>query len=108
MNSTNVFMLHLFFVMASYEPVLVYLYAGFIIANVFSYTTVLDGKRSALGGELAKLGFGLYLLWLQNLSWFGFQGVIVLGFISYLLLSAALTVVFLQRKKQQKPTILPA
>ena len=55
---TNVFMLHLFFVIDSYEPVLVYLYAGFIIANVFSYTTVLDGKRSALGGELAKLGFG--------------------------------------------------
>lgn len=105
---TLMFMFHLFFVISAFERTWVYLYAAFIIAHVFSYTTVLDGKSFALGGELAKLGFGFYLLWLQDLSWFGFQGLIVPGFIFYLLISAVMTILFLQKEKQPEPTVITA
>ncbi len=105
---TNVFMIHLFFVIASYDKSWIFLYAAFILMHVFSYTSVLDGKSYAVGGELAKLGCGVVLLYFQNLTWFGHQGIIVQGFVFYLVLSAVMTVAFLLKDKQPTPSFIPA
>ena len=97
---SNLFMIHLFFIISLFDQILVIIYGAFIITHIFSFTSVLDQKKYAVGVEMIKCVLAIFLLWQQNLSLFGFEGIIVLGFIFYLFLSFIITIIFIQKQKQ--------
>ena len=95
------FMFHLFMVSTRVEPILIFLYALFLIINVFAYTSLLDGKKYAIYSEGIKFMLGVGFMWLQEYSWFGTEGkpAIIIGV--YLFLSLGMTIYFL--KAEPKP-----
>ena len=98
------FMFHLFIIMGNFPIQMVYIYAIFIILHVFAYTTTLDGQKSAIIIELAKLIMGISLLTVQEFNWYGSGGIMSGGIISYLIISQVFTYYFLKEKKSP-PTI---
>ena len=92
-------MYHLFTILTYFETPMVLLYSGFLIMNIFSYTSILDGGYYALIGEYIKLGLGLYLLFIQDFTWYGLEGIFIKGFILYLCISLMLTYYFLKQKR---------
>ena len=93
------FMFHLFIIMRNFPIQMVYIYAIFIILHVFAYTTTLDGRKSAIIIELAKLIMGILLLTVQEFNWYGSGGIMSGGIISYLIISQVFTYYFLKEKK---------
>ena len=93
------FMFHLFIIMRNFPIQMVYIYAIFIILHVFAYTTTLDGRKSAIIIELAKLIMGILLLTVQEFNWYGSGRIMSGGIISYLLISQGFTHYFLKEKK---------
>ena len=91
-------MFHLFTVMSSFENFMILLYAIVILLNVFIFTSILDGKRYALIGEFVKFVIIIYGLLAQNFTWFGIEGIYLLIFISYFLISIFCMCFFLNRK----------
>jgi hypothetical protein len=98
------FMFHLFIIMGNFPIQMVYIYAIFIILHVFAYTTTLDGQKSAIVIELAKLIMGILLLTIQEFSWYGSGGIMSGGIISYLIISQGFTY-YLLKEKKFTPTI---
>jgi len=90
------FMFHLFMVSTRVEPILIFLYALFLIINVFAYTSLLDGKKYAIYSEGIKFMLGVGFMWLQEFSWFGTEGkpAIIIGV--YLFISLGMTIYFLK------------
>ena len=99
LNITFFMMYHLFTILTYFETTMVLLYSGFLIMNIFSYTSILDGRYYALIGEYIKLGLGLYLLFIQDFTWYGLEGIFIKGFILYLCISLMLTYYFLKQKR---------
>jgi len=95
---TVIMILHLFIIMPYSETPVIYLYSGFIMVQVFAYTSILDGRNYALIGEYVKLGLCLGILFYLDLSWFGLSGIFVICFIFYLCISLILTHYFLKQK----------
>ena len=95
---TVIMILHLFNIMPYSETPMIYLYSGFIMVQVFAYTSILDGRNYALIGEYVKLGLSLGILFYLDLSWFGLSGIFVICFILYLCISLILTHYFLKQK----------
>ena len=95
---TVIMILHLFNIMPYLETQMIYIYSGFLMVQVFAYTSILDGRNYALFGEYIKLGLGCSLLFYQDFSWFGLNGIFVIGFILYLGLSLMATYYFLRQK----------
>ena len=95
---TGIMMLHLFNIMQYLETSLVFLYAGFLMIQVFAYTSVLDGYNYALISEYVKLGLGFAILFYMDFSWFGLSGLFIIGFILYLFISLILTHYFIKQK----------
>ena len=90
--------LHLFNIMPYLETPMRYLYSGFLLVQVFAYTSILDARNYALVGEYVKLGLSLGILFYLDLSWFGLSGIFVICFILYLCISLILTHFFLKQK----------
>ena len=63
--------LHLFSVETDFEPHLIYIYAVIIMANIFSYTSLLDKNKIVILSEMIKLGMIGFILWKLNFNWFG-------------------------------------
>ena len=101
------FMFHLFIIMMDFPIQMVYIYAIFIILHVFAYTTTLDGQKSAIIIELAKLIMGILLLTVQEFNWYGSGGIISGGIILYLIISQGFTYYFLKEKKSSPTISLP-
>ena len=95
---TVIMILHLFNIMQYLETPMIYLYSGFLMMQVFAYTSILDGGNYALIGEYIKLGLGFFLLFYQDFSWFGLSGIFVICFILYLGISLILSHYFLKQK----------
>lgn len=57
---------------------LLFVYGGFIVLHVYSYTTLMDMKMSALLVEGAKCALGLLLIWYSG-DWFGLSSWIEMG-----------------------------
>ena len=84
--------------MTNLEAQIVFLYSGFLMMQVFVYTSVLDGKNYALIGEYFKLGLSWGILFYLDFSWFGLRGIFVVSIILYLCISLTLTYYFLKQK----------
>jgi hypothetical protein len=95
---TVVMIFHLFNIMPYLSTPMVYLYSGFLIIQVFTYTSILDGRLYALIGEYVKIGLGLCILIYLDFIWFGLSGIFAICFILYLFISLVLTHYFLNQK----------
>jgi sterol desaturase/sphingolipid hydroxylase (fatty acid hydroxylase superfamily) len=89
-------MFHLFFMMSSMDAYMVFIYAGFLIFHVFSYTSLLDGKNHAYIGEVGKMLIAFFILYSFDFNWHGIEGVLLNLFILYLFISVGLTNYFLK------------
>ena len=72
------------------------LYGLFLMASIFSYTTLMDGSKYSILTELIKMGIGFSLLYWQQ-GWYGIDGFISFGSIivgAYLILSMVATIYF--------------
>ncbi len=95
---TVIMIFHLFNVMLDLETLMIYLYSGFIMMQVFAYTSILDSGEYSLLGEFVKFVIGFSLLFYQDFSWFGLNGILVICFSLYLGISLMLTYYFLKQK----------
>ena len=66
-----VLMFHFFTVIHLQKPELNYIYGGFIIFHVFSFTSALDRKKLSITTEFIKVIALSLLLFKQNFMWFG-------------------------------------
>ena len=94
---TGIMALHLFIIMPYLETPQIYIYAIFLMAQVFTYTSILDGSNYALIGEFVKFGLCLGIFFYMDYSWFGLSGIFVIGLIIYLCISLILTYYFLKQ-----------
>ena len=82
-----VLMFHFFTVIHLQKPELNYIYGGFIIFHVFSFTSALDRKKLSITTEFIKVITLSLLLFKQNFMWFGLNAnygnlLLVYSFIS--------------------------
>ena len=98
LSITAIMILHLFIIMPYLKTPMIYLYSGFIMVQIFAYTSILDGRNYALIGEYVKIGLSLGILFYFDLSWFGLSGIFVICFILYLGISLILSHYFLKQK----------
>ena len=88
---------HLFSVETVFESYLVYLYAIFIMANVFSYTSLLDQKKIIIISEIIKLSLIGIILWKLNWSWFGLSSQYSMLFIAFTVVSLLINFILLKK-----------
>ena len=105
---TNIFMFHFFIISSDFSSNINFLYAGMIIIHIFSYTSTLDQRYSAVVAESVKLMIGFTLFYIQNYSWFGFNNVFSGGVVFYFISSFLLTVYFRNDLKRNAPRPNPA
>ena len=91
---TNIFLFHMLIMIPSQSALMSYLYALFVMVNIFSYTSVLDHSRYMILAEIVKIGLAAYLILTNGVSWFGFDGLILQLVMAYLALSLFLTYYF--------------
>ena len=87
--------LHLFSVESDFETYLIYLYAGIVMVNIFSYTSLLDNKKIVLLSEIIKLSMLGFVLWQLNFNWFGLSLQNSMIFLGYLAISSMLNIYFI-------------
>ena len=86
--------LHLFSVESDFKPYLIYLYAGIIMINIFSYTSLLDNNKIVVLSEMIKLGMIGFVLWKLNFNWFGLSEQNSMIFMVYQSISLILNINF--------------
>jgi len=96
---TVIMMLHMFTVVANIPPLMGYMYALFLFINIFSLTSLLDGKWYSIMAELTKIGLAIFLIYNQQFSWYGLAGVSVNLFLVYLIVSLMITFSFLNKNR---------
>ena len=79
-----------------------YLYAVVLLLSVFSFTSMLDHSNYSFIAELLKLILVFVLLFIQNFSWYGLQGIPVYLLITYIIFSLVLTFYFQKNEKSNK------
>ena len=67
-------MLHMFSVIHEYPGSLGYLYVGLIFTHIFSFTTLLDGRKHGVVAEMLKVAIAGYVFYSQDFSWYGLSG----------------------------------
>ena len=67
-------MLHMFSVIHEYPGSFGYLYVGLIFTHIFSFTTLLDGRKHGVFAEALKVAVAGYVLYSQDFSWYGLGG----------------------------------
>ena len=95
-------MFHLFIVMENIGNIMIVLYAILILSNVFSFSSLLDGKNYAIIGEIIKIGIIIYVVTIYGYNWYGLRGIYYFIFITYFSLSALLSYFFLTKIDTQR------
>ena len=65
-----------------------------VIANIFSYTSLLDKKKIVLLSEMIKLGMIGFVFWTLSFNWFGLSEQNSMIFMVYQLISLMLNINF--------------
>jgi sterol desaturase/sphingolipid hydroxylase (fatty acid hydroxylase superfamily) len=99
---THLLLFHLLIIFSSHSNTMNYLYAVVLLLSVFSFTSMLDNSNYAFIAELLKASLVFVLLFIQNLSWYGLQGIPVYLLIVYIIFSLALTFYFQNNEKNNK------
>ena len=87
-----IMMLHMFTVVHNYSGALGYMYVGLIFAHIFSFTTLLDGRKYGVFAELVKVALATYILLSQSFNWYGLNVGLSYFICIYLALSLSLTI----------------
>ena len=96
---THFLLFHLLIIFSSHSNTMNYLYAVVLLLSVFSFTSMLDNSNFAFFAELLKAGLVFALLSIQDLSWYGLQGIPVYLLITYIIFSLVLTFYFQRNEK---------
>ena len=96
---THFLLFHLLIIFSSHSNTMNYLYAVVLLLSVFSFTSMLDNSNFAFFAELLKAGLVFALLSIQDLSWYGLQGIPVYLLITYVIFSLVLTFYFQRNEK---------
>ncbi len=96
---THFLLFHLLIIFSSHSNTMNYLYAVVLLLSVFSFTSMLDNSNFAFFAELLKAGLVFALLSIQDLSWYGLQGIPVYLLITYIIFSLVLTFYFQKNEK---------
>ena len=96
---THFLLFHLLIIFSSHSNTMNYLYAIVLLLSVFSFTSMLDNNNFAFFAELLKAGLVFALLSIQDLSWYGLQGIPVYLLITYIIFSLVLTFYFQKNEK---------
>ena len=94
---TVIMMLHMFTVVGDVDPLMGYMYALFLFIQIFSLTSLLDGRWYSIAAEVLKIGTAAFLLYSQQYSWYGINGVLVNLFLVYLAGSFIISYSFLNQ-----------
>tara|TARA_B100000029_G_scaffold209768_2_gene207590 strand:- start:158 stop:1417 length:1260 start_codon:yes stop_codon:yes gene_type:complete len=87
----GILMFHFFTLISVQDMFLNYFYAAFLIIHIFSFTATMDNSKYAVLAESLKIVLGFSFIYLNNLSWFNLDGVLVMGICTYLIISFILT-----------------
>ena len=87
LNTNTIMLFHLFLIIGNQSIMLNYLYAIFIIINIFSFTSVLDHKKYIIVVDFLKVNFLFGILIYQNFSWFGLNNVFTILVSFYFIVS---------------------
>ena len=96
---THFLLFHLLIIFSSHSNTMNYLYAIVLLLSVFSFTSMLDNNNFAFFAELLKASLVFALLSIQDLSWYGLQGIPVYLLITYIIFSLVLTFYFQKNEK---------
>jgi sterol desaturase/sphingolipid hydroxylase (fatty acid hydroxylase superfamily) len=99
---THLLLFHLLIIFSNHSNTMNYLYAVVLLLSVFSFTSMLDNNNYAFFAELLKAGLVFALLSIQDLSWYGLQGIPVYLFITYIIFSLVLTFYFQRNEKDDR------
>ena len=84
-------MLHMFSVIHNFQGELGYLYVAIIFVHIFSFTSLLDGKWYSIFAEFIKAVIVIFVLNIQDYTWYDLNQNITYLIYFYLLLSISLT-----------------
>ena len=66
---------HLFNLENQFDSLYLYLYAGIIFTNIFSFTSLLDNSKLVYISEIIKISLIGIILWQLNFHWFDLQDI---------------------------------
>ena len=92
-------MLHMFIVIGDVSFSMGYMYALFLLLQIFSLTSLLDGNYYSIIADFLKISLACALIYYQGYFWYGISGVWLYLLLVYLLGSLILTYVFLSKKQ---------
>ncbi len=76
----------------------IFIYGAFLFVSVFSYSTLMDKSRWAVGTEVVRAAFGLGLIWWQDWDWFGLGQSGSYVVVAFLLVSLVAVTFFSKRE----------
>ena len=94
-------MLHMFTVIGDVSFAMGYMYAIFLLIQIFSLTSLLDGKYYSIIADILKIGLAFTLIYYQGYLWYGISGIWLYLLLIYLVGSLILTYIFLSKKQIQ-------
>ena len=94
-----IFMLHFFSILHQQDPILNYCYGIFIMIHIFSFTSAMDQNKYFIIVELIKLVFSVSLVYLQDFTWFGLDGLNIYIIFFYMITSMITTSYFFKKEK---------
>ena len=101
----GILMFHFFTLIATQNNLLNYLYATFLFIHIFSFTATMDYSKYAILAEGVKAALGFSIIYFYNISWFNLDGIFVIGFSTYLIISFTLTCNFYLASLKNKAII---
>ena len=84
-------MLHMFSVIHNFQGKLGYLYVAIIFVHIFSFTSLLDGKWYSIFAEFIKAVIVIFVLNIQDYTWYDLNQNVSYFIYFYLLFSISLT-----------------
>jgi hypothetical protein len=94
---TLLMMLHMFTVVGESSFAMGSFYALFLIVQIFSLTSLLDGKVYSLWADFFKIAVAGFIIYSQSYLWYGIGGVAPYVLLIYLVFSLTLTYIFLSK-----------
>ena len=95
-----IFMFHLFTVFHLTDSHLNYLYAIFIFCGIFSYTSLLDGKKYFIFAEFFRLLIGIYIILVHDFNWYNLNGIYFYFILCVISISFFISVYFYKNNNQ--------
>ena len=94
-----IFIFHFFSILHQQDTILNYCYGIFIMTHIFSFTSAMDQNKYFIIAELIKLVFSISLVYLQDFTWFGLDGLNIYLIFFYMITSMIIASYFFKKEK---------